>query len=202
MKIIVYNNNNMETNCYVLETENVSIVIDPCYSYINLPKKIKEKLKAVFITHGHFDHFTELDSYKNKGLKFYMHLKCFEKLANSLKNCSSLGYGSLEVDISKEDVTFVNNNMMIDLDEINVLCMETFGHSNCSVSYLVDEDLFCGDFIFKDSIGRCDLITGNSNEMKASLEKIKKIPLNYTIYPGHGEATTLDNEKENNYYFK
>lgn len=78
------------------------------------------------------------------------------------------------------------------------------GHSSDSVSYYFKEDniLFCGDFIFKDSIGRCDLPTGNFEDMKKSINKIKKYPSDMVIYPGHGENTTLGYEIENNIYFR
>ena len=61
--------------------------------------------------------------------------------------------------------------------------------------------MFVGDFIFKDNIGRCDLPSGNIEEMKKSIEKIKKYDDDIIIYPGHGEITSLGYEKESNYYF-
>ena len=62
--------------------------------------------------------------------------------------------------------------------------------------------MFTGDFVFYHDIGRCDLEGGSFEEMKKSIEKIKKYNKNIVIYPGHGMSTTLDEEKENNYYFK
>lgn len=77
------------------------------------------------------------------------------------------------------------------------------GHSSDSVSYYFKEYnyLFCGDFIFYHSIGRCDLPTGNIDQMNQSINKIKHLPNNTIIYPGHGISTTLQEEKEHNYYF-
>ena len=78
------------------------------------------------------------------------------------------------------------------------------GHTSDSISYYFKdiESLFCGDFIFYESIGRCDLPTGNINKMKESIKKIKKYPKNIKIYPGHDISTTLNYEIENNIYFK
>lgn len=78
------------------------------------------------------------------------------------------------------------------------------GHSIDSISFYFKEDniLFSGDFIFKDSIGRIDLPTGNINDMKSSIKKISKYPKDMVIYPGHGEETTLGYEIENNIYFR
>lgn len=78
----------------------------------------------------------------------------------------------------------------------------TPGHSSDSISYYFKEEniLFCGDFIFYNSIGRCDLPTGDFNTMLKSIEKIKKYPKDMEINPGHGRSTTLKYEIENNKY--
>jgi glyoxylase-like metal-dependent hydrolase (beta-lactamase superfamily II) len=79
----------------------------------------------------------------------------------------------------------------------------TPGHTSDSISYYFKEidSLFCGDFIFYESIGRCDLPTGDFNIMKESIDKIIKYPKNIKIYPGHDISTTLIHEIENNIYF-
>lgn len=80
----------------------------------------------------------------------------------------------------------------------------TPGHTSDSVTYFFKEidSLFCGDFVFYEGIGRCDLPTGNFNVMKDSINKIKKYPKNIKIYPGHDISTTLVHEIEHNIYFK
>ena len=62
--------------------------------------------------------------------------------------------------------------------------------------------MFCGDFIFKDSIGRCDLPGSNVSDMMKSIEKIKKYNRDIVLYPGHGEKTKLGYEINNNPYFR
>lgn len=78
------------------------------------------------------------------------------------------------------------------------------GHTSDSISFYFEEEklLFSGDFIFYEAIGRCDLPTGSISEMKESINKIKKYPPDITIYPGHGDSTTLSHEIQNNIYFK
>lgn len=65
------------------------------------------------------------------------------------------------------------------------------------VSYLFENNLFCGDFIFKGSIGRCDLPSGNFQEMQKSIAQIIKYDQDIIIYPGHGSKTTLKEEINN-----
>lgn len=80
----------------------------------------------------------------------------------------------------------------------------TKGHTNDSVTYYFKEDktMFTGDFLFKETVGRTDMPSGNLEEMKKSLNKIKSYPGDIKIYPGHGPSTTLKHEKENNYFLK
>lgn len=75
------------------------------------------------------------------------------------------------------------------------------GHTIDSIIIYFKEEkiMFVGDFIFKNSIGRTDL-GGNIEDMKKSIQMMKKYS-NITLYPGHGDKTTIDYEKENNYYF-
>ena len=90
------------------------------------------------------------------------------------------------------------------IDSFKFKVIYTPGHSKDSISYYFEEDkkLFCGDFVFYENIGRCDLPTGNFSVMKVSINKIKKYPKDITIYPGHGECSTLEHEVNNNIYFK
>ena len=90
------------------------------------------------------------------------------------------------------------------IDKFNFNIIFNPGHSSDSISFYFKKEniLFCGDFIFYESIGRCDLPTGNMTEMKNSIEKIKKYDDSIVIYNGHGESTTLGYEKRNNPYFK
>ena len=75
--------------------------------------------------------------------------------------------------------------------------IKTPGHKSDSISFLFGKHLFCGDFIFKNAIGRWDLPTGNLKELQKSINKILKYDENLKIYPGHGETTTLKDEKKN-----
>lgn len=163
----------LEENCYILEKDNKVIIIDPGDEVEKIIKEIGNKeVVAILITHNHFDHIGALNDLKSK-----YNVKVYD--GNNLEE------KEYDIDCFKFEVIF------------------TKGHSEDSVTYYFKDEkiMFVGDFIFKESIGRCDLETGNINKMKESIEKIKKYP-NVTIYPGHGIDTTLDYEKENNIYFK
>ena len=82
------------------------------------------------------------------------------------------------------------------IDDFNFIVKYNLGHTMDSISYIFENIMFCGDFIFKGSIGRCDL-GGDFIKMKESIKDILNSSINYKIYPGHGDYTYLDNERKN-----
>lgn len=164
----------LDENCYVLINNKECLVIDPGDDYPKIKEVVGDnKVLGVLITHSHFDHIGALRNFLTK-----RSIKIFKK--------SSL---------TESKYTIGN---------FNFECLYTPGHSKDSVSfYFKDEKaMFVGDFIFKESVGRSDLPGGDINELKESLEKIKKYDDDITLYPGHGEKTTLKYEKENNEFLQ
>lgn len=110
----------------------------------------------------------------------------------------------------KELVSFYNvpiydyKSNSTSVNDFNFEVIHNPGHTSDSVSFYFKQDkiMFVGDFIFKGTIGRTDLDTGNDLDMMDSLEKLKKYPDDIHIYPGHGSSTYLEYEKENNMYLK
>lgn len=87
----------------------------------------------------------------------------------------------------------------IAVDGIKVQVVATPGHSSGSLTYYVDNSLFTGDLLFHDSIGRTDLPGGSFEMLSASVKNlILRYPPDTKVYPGHGNATTLAVERENN----
>ena len=137
---------NLDTNCYVVSYDGKSIIIDPGDDFYRIKNLVGEnQVVGVFITHHHDDHDGALkDVVKYYGVPVY-----------DRNNLEMRRY---------------------DVKGLNIEVIYTPGHSKDSISlYLYDYDvMFVGDFIFKRSIGRTDLETGNEEEMKQSLEKIKQ----------------------------
>ena len=124
------------------------------------------------------------------------------------------GYKKINIDdkgdLSIKDktvTTLYKKSNLSDLEEKEIgpfkfKCYYTPGHSNDSVSFYFDEvnTLFVGDFIFKNTIGRTDLPTGNETDMKNSLARLEEFSNDTKIYSGHGDLTTLEEERKNNPY--
>ena len=170
MKIEIIKVGELETNCYILEKNNNILLIDPGDESDKIIDKINDK-KLIAILITH-NHFDHI--------------------------------GALNDILSKYKVDVYNKNNLeekeYNIGEFKFKVIFNPGHTEDSISYLFDNNLFCGDFIFKDSIGRWDLPTGNYEKLLNSIEKIKKYN-DLIIYPGHGNKTTLEKEKRNNYYF-
>lgn len=172
-------------NCYFLIKNNDLIIVDPGDEFDRINSKIiadKLSLKGILITHVHFDHVGALEQLVNMyNVPVYY---------NNINN--EITYDKL-VNIGEEKYEVSNFSFEV---------IKTSGHRNDLVTYYFYNEniMFTGDFLFKGSIGRTDLEYASQSEMSKSIEKIKKYPDNIIIYPGHGDETTLGNEKDNNYY--
>ena len=159
----------LDENCYVLTKDNKALIIDPGDDYPKIKEALGDnKLLGVLITHSHFDHIGALRNFLTK-----RSIKIFKKS-------------------SVEEKEYEIGNFKFE-------CLYTPGHSKDSISFYFreEETMFVGDFIFKGSTGRTDLPSGDSNDMKESIKKILTYDENTKLYPGHGEPTTLKDEKEN-----
>jgi len=109
--------------------------------------------------------------------------------------------GALDELVNKYNVKVYDiNNLTEGINTIENFTFEmikTPGHKSDLISLLFGKALFCGDFIFEGTIGRTDLKDGNFKEMQNSIKKILTLDKNITIYPGHGNITTLEKEIPN-----
>lgn len=168
MKIIKIPVGYLEANCYILNKNNENLIIDPGDEFEKIQKQINGKVLGILITHHHFDHIGALKQLKEKF------------------NCPIYEYPI------KEGIYSISNFIF----EI----ISTKGHTSDSITFYFEQEriMFTGDFLFKETVGRTDLETGNMFEMIESLKKISKYDA--TIYPGHGDITTLEYEKKHNPY--
>ena len=193
----------IENNNYLVidEASKEAILID-CSSDIleNIKPVLKEnnaKLKHILLTHGHFDHITGLDIEHDADV--YMHSNDAEWVEQLNQYLPMVGLPPM--DVPKID-KFINDGDILKLGEKEIKVIHTPGHTQGGVCFLIDGNLFSGDTIFRESIGRCDLPGGTFDQIIESIQdKIFTLPENIVIYPGHGPKTSVGWEKENNSYF-
>lgn len=194
------------TNCYLVYREGGEqvIIIDPPAA----GEKIYEKVKAlgfqtfsILLTHGHFDHIMGVNELKAcSGAKVYA-------MDSEPRVCEDTGL-NVSAQIGqpyavKADEYFHGDTVFM-LGDIEIKVFSTPGHTADSCCYYFEEAGFmvCGDTIFEESVGRTDLPTGSGSSLEASVrEKIFTLPDEVSLYPGHGNSTTVEHEKKYNPFF-
>lgn len=192
MKIQTFIVGLLATNCYILNDESKdAIIIDPGFEtkrevqaiedYIN---KNSLKVQVIINTHGHSDHI----SGNKKILKKYNCSICIHK--------NDLRY--LDNTINNSKIILVKDGDLIHINKKNLKVISTPGHTPGGICLLGDRILFSGDTLFYRGIGRLDFPGGSRKDMKKSLLKLMSLPEELIVYPGHGNFTTIGDEKKLN----
>ncbi len=185
----------MDNNTYlVLDKEHkVGVIIDPAkrnHFLVDYLVGSEYKFKYIILTHGHFDHVWDTQKIKDiTGAKIAIHQNDAKMLEKELENAKTGG---------KADI-LLNGGEVLECGNMSFDIIHTPGHSAGSICIACEDALFTGDTLFRDTIGRTDL-GGDSAQMLETLKKLAKIERDYTVFPGHGDKTTLEREKAYNRY--
>lgn len=202
MKVITRELGPVQTNCYVVIEKHHALVIDPGGVFTDLEMILKDNeadLEAILLTHAHFDHIEGIESILRKhDVPVYLNPREFDFLKDPTLNVSEMFITRYTCQIQPTEMHEGKNT----IGHFEVTALYTPGHSIGSMVFLIDQVMFSGDCLFQGSIGRTDMATGSMDQMMSSLEKLKKLYINYIVYPGHGPATTLAQEKQWNPYLR
>lgn len=209
MKIEIFVENAIHTNTYVVIDEETkdAIIIDLGGGYNKILDYIKTQgadLKFILCTHGHFDHVMGISEMQAEGKDYpvYINKKDYSlmlKINDMLKMFSGLDYNYQPPKISD----FIDENSKLKLGNKDIKIIETPGHTQGGVCFLIENYLFSGDSLFYREIGRCDLEGGDYQSLISSLkEKILTLPDDIKVLPGHGYSSTIGNEKLYNHYLQ
>ncbi len=189
----------IQENCYIIQAQGREdcVVVDPGDEYPKLKAAVGDRpVGAVFLTHGHFDHIMAAGELaRDFGAPVYVGAEDAEML-NDIKKCDYMGMLGLEqADWPVIEATPFTASLQVGGMDFTVL--STPGHSRGSVClYLEDEAvLFSGDTLFRAGYGRLDLYGGKVSAMLRSLKRLFTLPGAVKVYPGHGDATTIGEEK-------
>ena len=195
----------LQVNCYVLgcETTRQAIVIDPGDEAEAILATLGQHgltLTRILATHGHFDHLLACRELQERtGAPFYLHPADRPLVATLRRTCMAwLGYDPGPPPDIAGDLT---PGETIRAGDIALEVRHTPGHSPGSVA-LVDHAGHCaftGDALFAGSIGRTDLPGGDMRTLLASIRsQILTLPDDFAVLPGHGEASTVGDERRGN----
>ena len=188
------------SNTYIIESNGIGAVIDPSVSYFDVfDGNCNENIsvKYILITHAHFDHFLEIDSWiKNTGATVIVGVHDALALSDSHLNCywqfTGRDFGYLGT------YTAVKSGDTIKIGETELTVIETPGHSKGSVSFYGNGVLFVGDVLFAGGgFGRVDLPGGDYKVLANSIKELLTYPSETKVYCGHGEETTIHQLKTN-----
>ena len=191
----------IEENCYIVYDENRNAaVIDPGDEAIDILSVVTEEsldVKGILLTHGHFDHTGAVsDIRKETGAQVYLHEQD-EFLIKAGPEQAKL-FGLKPPPVFKADV-YVKEGSVIHIGDLSFKVLHTPGHTPGSVSFLIQDALFCGDTLFHGGIGRTDLSGGDYERIMQSIQKkILVLPGHTRVYSGHGPPTIIEKEKTQN----
>lgn len=205
MELKIYNGNDISCNSYLLIKNNKAIIIDPIIKSEKLVSFLKENnicLLAILLTHGHYDHIRGVETLKKHfDCPIYIHYEEQEIIVDEYHN-GSVYFNDFYA--LKEEFSYFDEQL--EIGDIEFRVIHTPFHTQGSVVIYVKElnALFSGDTLFKRSIGRFDLYSGNKRQINDSLNKLillyKELG-NMKVYPGHGASTSLEEEIKFNPYF-
>lgn len=193
----------MGTNCYFVYREDLrdAIVFDPGDNGAALYDKLKDNginVKAIFLTHGHFDHVYGVKELKEKsGAKVYACKDELELLRGPELNVSAM-MGRL---VTVEPDELFSDGDTYELCNMQFQVIATPGHTAGGACFYFKEAgiLIVGDTLFEGSVGRTDFPTGSMKTLVDSInKKLMQLPDNTRVYPGHGGTTTIGDERQNN----
>jgi hydroxyacylglutathione hydrolase len=207
MKLIIIESGPAHTNGYLIwdELSQEGAIIDTplqsCDEFVQIIKDNNINLKAILITHTHWDHTGDAACLKRvTGASVYVHKDDEYRLIDpngnkvyhlpfKLQPCSPDGY--------------LTDGQIIQIGNINIQVIHTPGHTEGGVCFAIDVNkiIFTGDNLFLESIGRTDLPEGNTQVLLNSIKtRIMILPDDFRVYPGHGPSTTIKYEKKHNQF--
>lgn len=192
------------TNCYIGINEETKecFIVDPATcppEFVSYIKNAGLTVKAVLLTHGHFDHIMGLDALlKEFPVPVYAHEAERDVLESEQLNSSASMLGQ---PYSFSGADYVTNRQELRIAGFEILVIYTPGHTIGGCCYYIEKEkaLFSGDTLFHGSVGRTDLPTGSMGQLVSSVrDRLFVLPDDTKVYPGHMEETTIGYEKKYN----
>jgi hydroxyacylglutathione hydrolase len=209
LQIKVLTFNAVQENTYVLYNEfKECIIVDPGSDSDEEKEALKDFIetnglqpKMLINTHCHLDHVFG-NKYVAEAYQLTLQIHKNEEEMLQMAPASGLMF-NLPFDNYTGQLIFLKEGDIIFLRDDILKVIEAPGHSPGSICFYCEKQKFIigGDVLFYQSIGRTDLPGGNHESLIKNIkEKLFLLPDDVKVYPGHGPATTIGDEKKYNPY--
>tara|TARA_B100000003_G_C10926820_1_gene369482 strand:+ start:1494 stop:2126 length:633 start_codon:yes stop_codon:yes gene_type:complete len=206
MEVKSFTFNDYQENTYLIIEDSSCIIIDPGNYYeeennliMNYIEKRSLNPQYILITHTHIDHILGINFLSNLySIKTFIPKSEIDIYNNMISYASMFG---MEKYKHEKKVNLINESSNLSFGKNKIKVLSLPGHSPGHIAFFFQKQkkCFCGDVIFKNSIGRTDLPGGDFDTLINSIKKRLFLEDENTIlYPGHGPITTISDEKENN----
>lgn len=188
------------SNCYIIGDKGEGVIIDPgveTSEILDAAEREGLKIKYIILTHAHIDHICSVDEVREKtGAKVVVHEADIPALNDPRLNVSH--YTGQGRTFKAADMQ-VRDGDIIKAGDMVLEIIHTPGHTPGGICIKTGNMVFTGDTLFKMSVGRTDLGRGNMDQLIHSVKnKLLTLPDETVVYPGHGESTTIGDEKRSN----
>jgi len=188
----------LQTNCYILQSDPAALIIDPGDEPERILRFIKDigaKPTQIIATHTHFDHVLGVDMIRSKlKIPFLIHrddLPMLESMQSRVRQ-----FMGLSVPPPPKVDGFLSDGNSVTIGRDSVRVIHTPGHSPGSISLAGENLVLTGDALFNQSIGRTDLPGGDLETLVRSvIDRLFRLDDATIVYPGHGPETSIGDEK-------
>lgn len=193
--------------CYIVwSNEKKALVFDPGFDADAISEALEERgleVAAFVLTHTHYDHINALaDLHDKTPAPIVVHSKDWE-WAFSEHNQGEPQYPCPRKP-ENATIQWLESSKDWNFADMNFQCLETPGHTpgGCCLLFPEGKIMIVGDTLFKGSCGRTDLPGGDPRQLKDSLKLLRGLNDDIQIFPGHGEDSTIGEEKATNFFMQ